>query len=241
VILVTLFAWFNAGHHDGNQESPMSNKNPPFGEAFDQLIDAMPRIVAAVNSFTSESTQRVALDALLRTAGLPDGSRAALDGAAGPGLTVVPPLEEDDAAEEGARGDVTASAGDKQAGARQRRAPKPAGKSWRPRDIDFRSAQGASLREFAEEKEPRNFYEKNVVIVFFLEESLGTSPIDPGHLLAGYQHCGWKAPKDPENSLCKTKHAKGWLDTSDVNNVRLTHAGRQFVLYDLPTKKSKPA
>jgi hypothetical protein len=217
----------------------MPNQSPPFGEAFDQALDAMPRIAAAVNSFTSESTQRLALDALLRLAGLADGPRGA-DGAAGPGLTVVPPLEEDEA-EHGGRREVAGGASAKQEGGRPRRARKAAVKSWRPRDIDFRSAGGATLRQFAEEKAPGTFYEKNVVILFFLEETLGTSPIDPSHILAGYQHCGWKAPKDPENSLCKTKSEKGWLDTSDVNNIRLTHAGREFVQYDLPAKKAKPA
>jgi hypothetical protein len=216
--------------------------NPSLGGMFDRLLEAMPSIATAVNSFTSEDVQRSALEALLRAAGLSGEPHAATaNGVVSQALTIVPPLTEDEV-DDSANGDASEGARAKQTGTRQRRARKSTvKKSWRPKDVDFRSPSGLTLRQFAEKKTPGSYYEKNAVIVYFLAESLEASPIDPGHLLAGYQHCSWKAPRDPENSLSQTKFKKGWLDTSDMNDIRITHAGRQFVEFDLPAKKANPA
>ena len=51
--------------------------NPDDRDSFDRLLDAMPRIAEAVNTFSSEKNQRAALDALVRAIGLTDAGAAA--------------------------------------------------------------------------------------------------------------------------------------------------------------------
>ena len=202
-------------------------------ESFTELLDAMPRIAEAANAFKSEENQRSVLAVLLRALGLPDQPSIAV----GAGLSVVPPLADHQADSGGEAG----HAQDGQAGAARRRSRKSAGKkSWaRVHDINFRPAGKEALGDFAASKAPVSFYEKNLVIVYYLEDILEIAPISVGHVLAGYQECGWKSPSDPENSITKTASRKGWLDTSDRTAIRLVHGGRNTVEHDKPIKKDK--
>jgi hypothetical protein len=199
--------------------------------SFTELLDAMPRIAEAANAFKSEENQRSVLGVLLRAYGLPDQPSAAV----GAGLSVVPPLADHPA---DAAADVR-HAQDGEAGGARRRSRKSAGKkSWtRVHDINFRPAGKEALRDFAASKAPVSFDEKNLVIVYYLEDMLEITPIGVGHVLAGYQECGWKSPSDPENSVAKTSSRKGWLDTSDRSAIHVVHAGRNTVEHDMPIKK----
>ena len=138
--------------------------------SFTELLDAMPRIAEAANAFKSEENQRSVLAVLLRALGLSDQPSAAV----GAGLSVVPPL--------GDPADAVAEAGHGQegeAGGPRRRSRKSAGKkSWtRVHDIDFRPAGKEALRDFAASKVPVSFDEKNLVIVYYLEDILKITPI----------------------------------------------------------------
>src|SRR6266567_4620435 len=169
----------------------MIDTAPRDGESFSRLLEAMPRIAEAVNGFTSEESQRIALQALVRAIGLPDP-------AAGESPPIVP-APVDDHAENHDAGS-TAQVVNGQPAPHRRRTRKPAAKkSWaRVKDINFRPAGKASLREFATEKEPANFHEKNVVAVYYLEEFLAVTSITVGHVLAAYEECGWKSPSIPD-------------------------------------------
>ena len=116
------------------------------------------------------------------------------------------------------------------------------GRSWQAaKDINFWPTDKQSLPDFAAEKQTTIIHEKNLVVVYYLEEVLGISPIDVSQVLAGYQACGWKAPADPDNSLSVTASKKGWLNTSDRKALSVTHKGRQAVLFDMPSKKATSA
>jgi hypothetical protein len=204
---------------------------------FDRLLGAMPRIAAAVNQFKTEENQRAALDALVRAIGLADDAPTGPEVA--PSLTVVPPLAEDVAGEISAP-DTEAS----QTGTRKRHRRPSAKRAWqRAKDVNFRPDGKMSLREFATEKDPGNNDERNAVIVYYLEEILSLSSIDVSYVLAGYTDLALKAPSDPDNALRVTASKKGWLDTSDMKTIRITHPGRNAVEHDMPRKKkvAKPA
>jgi hypothetical protein len=108
-------------------------------------------------------------------------------------------------------------------------------KSWsQAKDIDFRPEGKPNMRDFATGKAPANNYERNLVAVYYLEEILAISAIEVGHVLAAFAECEWRPASDPENSLMVTASRKGWLETSDMKAIRLTHRGRSTVQYDLP-------
>ena len=211
----------------------MLDTEPRPGDAFENLLTAMPRIVQAVNGFTSEENQRTALSALLCAYGIP-GELPGSAKPAEPNLSVVPPLDalqpDEHATEETAPGTPNGSA--------RRRARKSS--ALRPKDIDFRPEGKQSLRDFATEKAPNGSHEMNAVAIAYLQEVLEFDAIEAGHVLAAFIECEWRIPANPENALAKTASMKKWIDTSDMKAIRLTHPGRNLVRYDLPraTKKS---
>ncbi|HET7388183.1 MAG TPA: hypothetical protein VFJ19_16130 [Nocardioidaceae bacterium] len=219
----------------------MSTETTPPGDFFDRLTEAMPKIAEAVNAFTLQDNQRVALQVLLAAAGVPAGPPAAPETPAP--LTMVPPLLSSDAStEEEPDGAPQVAADEPDAGAaKPKRVRKPVVKKTYPRvkDINFRPEGKASLRDFWAQKEPSNNHEKNLVIVYYLEEFLEVAAIEVGHVLAGYDEVGKKSPAIPDNSLMVTASQKRWLDTSDMKAVRTTHGGRNTIQYDMPIKKDK--
>lgn len=199
-------------------------------DTFTRLIEAMPEIAEAVNAFTSIDVQRDAFNALIAAYGLPpipEVTTAPAD------LTVVPtptstPVSVDEPA--------TARTAERS----NRTRKQPAKRTYaRAKDLNLRPPGKTSLHDFAKEKQPKAYHEKNVVVVFYLSEILEVNDIDVSRVLAGYHACSWKAPSNPVNSLQVTASAKGWLDTSDMTSIKLTHNGENAVKYDLPSSKGK--
>lgn len=214
----------------------MNTELTPPGDLFDRLTEAMPKMAEAVNAFTLKDNQRLALQALLTAAGVPAAPPAA-PGASAP-LTVVPDLPTRDSVEEEPE-EISQASEDDSEPAKVKRTRRPNVKKTYPRvkDIDFRPEGKVSLRDFWAQKEPSNNHEKNLVIVYYLEEFLEVSAIEVGHVLAGYDDVGVKSPAIPDNSLMVTASQKRWLDTSDMKAIRTTHGGRNAIQYDMPIKK----
>jgi hypothetical protein len=217
----------------------MINPDPPAGGTLESLLEVMPRIADAVNAFTSEENQQVAMRACMRMVGLNDESPGRPEAVSAPNLSVVPPAAGDpvDIADPSPASETSQGTPPT---ARQRRPRKAASKrAWSPvKEIDFRPAGKQSLRDFAEEKLPVSQHEKNLVCVHYLEEVLGLSSVGAGHVLAAYEECGWKLPASPENSLQRTSCLKKWLETGDMQAIHVTLRGRNAIQYDLPAKKS---
>lgn len=216
----------------------MIDPEPPSGATFDRLLSAMPSIAEAVNEFSSEETKSTALRALLRAFGLPDEARAG-DEAGQPGLSVVPPLADDQPeATDQDEAETDTSSGRQPT---RRRVRKSAAKKSTPRaeDINLRPDGSQSLGEFVEEKKPGNLRERDAVAVFYLKEILGIEAIGVGHVLAAYMECGWRLPRNLENSLSVTASRTKWLNTSDMKAITLTNSGRNLVQLDLPRIKAK--
>lgn len=219
----------------------MSNPAPPAGATFDRLRSEMPAIAEAVNKFESPEIQRAAFDAFMRSLGL--GTREAVPTAPAE-LTVVRTVPDAGAEDSDGAGPEPVSEGKaRPTAARQQRPRKPGGKKSWPLDkqINFRPAGKPSLRDFADEKQPNNNDQKSAVIVYYMTEVLGMSAVNIGQVLTGYNECQWKPSSSPDATLRTTASKYRWIDTSDAKAIKLTHAGRAFVEYDLPTKKATSA
>lgn len=220
--------------------------NPVDRDTFDRLLDAMPRIAEAVNTFSSEKNQRAALDALVRAIGITDVGVAA--DASGP-ISVYAPAGEVGAAEEV---DVPAQPMDETSSAAAE-APKPNGASgskrrrgparkWEPvRDINFRPAEKQSFKDLVAEKQPTTIDQKNIIAVWWLEQVAEIAEIGVGHVLAAYKECDWREPSHPDNALQVTASREHWLDTKNMKAIVTTPSGRNVVQYDMPLKKDKKA
>jgi len=211
---------------------------PQTDPAYDRLIVQMEQIAEAVNRFQSAELQRAAFDAIVGTIGI----KTAQVPTAPPSLTVVSDTDENSAPERGTRSTESADPRPP-AAAKPARSRKTSGKRsfTIDKEINFRPAGKKSLRDFAGEKNPSTIEQKNVVIVYYIQEVLGLSSANIGQVLAGYQACQWKPAGSPDVSLRKTASRHGWLDTGNSNAITLTHNGRTFVEFDMPPQKAAPA
>lgn len=95
-----------------------------------------------------------------------------------------------------------------------------------------------SLKEFYSQKKPGSNYERNVVFCYYLLRVRELKPIDINHVYTCYKEVNQRVGS-LDVSLSETSK-KGWLDTSDMNDIRLSIRGENFVEHDLPkVKKTK--
>ena len=95
-----------------------------------------------------------------------------------------------------------------------------------------------SLREFYSSKNPTINYERNAVFCYYLLKSKNIKPIGINHVYTCYKEMNQRVPSLVV-SLSETSQ-KGWLDTSDMSEIKITPRGENYVEYDLPkTTKSK--
>lgn len=103
------------------------------------------------------------------------------------------------------------------------------------RDLSLRPNGKPSFVEFAAEKEPRNHFEKQTVAVYWLSKILGMQEgVTVDHINTCYVGAKWKRPAKFEGNLQLTAARKGWIDTSDGSNIRITVPGEDLVVHDLP-------
>jgi hypothetical protein len=208
------------------------------GDKFDRLLGAMPRIVEAVNAFSSEKNQRAALDALVQAIGIaPLTSTLASDPAA-PDREPNTSNGDLGALVDDPGNEVEAEVGSPtvKPSARRRRALK---KAEPVRDIDFRPEGKQAFKDLAEEKQPTTIDQKNLLAVFWLEQVASIQEIGVGHVMAAYKDRNWREPANPANSLQATASREHWIDTKNMKAIITTPSGRNEVNFEMPTKAKK--
>jgi hypothetical protein len=99
------------------------------------------------------------------------------------------------------------------------------------KDLDLKNP---SLRDFYTEKSPRTFFERNAVFVYYLQRLKETQEITPDHIFTCYKEVKERVPGAFYQSILDTRVKKGWLDTTDMNDIKVTTVGENFVEHDLP-------
>lgn len=134
-------------------------------------------------------------------------------------------------------------------------APRRAAKKAKPRagkkakitvkqikNLDLRPDGKKSARSFIGEKNPTNLVEKCTVAVYYLGAELGLEKISADHVYTVFKDAGWPAPTDFLNTL-QQAGTKGWLDSANADDLKVTPLGENLIEHDLPKKpagKSKP-
>lgn len=105
------------------------------------------------------------------------------------------------------------------------------------KNVNLNPSGNKSFKEFAKEKEPETYHEKNVVAIYFLKNILSLNGLNPNHVFTCYKDTGWPIPADLYTKLAATASEKGWLDTSNMADIQLTPHGENFVDHDLVDRK----
>lgn len=104
-------------------------------------------------------------------------------------------------------------------------------------DLNFKPEGKVSLRDFVESKNPSDSGgEVNAVVVYYLQKILGLDNITPDHVYTAYKHVERKVPTALIQSLKDAARRKGWVDVRNMNSIKVTIGGENFIEHDLPTK-----
>lgn len=91
-----------------------------------------------------------------------------------------------------------------------------------------------SLKAFYKEKNPSKYFEKNAVFAYYLKKIAKIQNINRNHIYTCYKDVKSKGPENLNQSLLDTAHHKGWIDTSNMDDMQVSIRGENFVEHDLP-------
>lgn len=101
------------------------------------------------------------------------------------------------------------------------------------KSLDLRPADNKTLESFVDERKPTNVVEKVVVCTYYLKTQLGIDQVNANHIFTCFKSMGWRVPSDLPNTLHQAG-SRGWLDTSDREDIVVTIIGQNMVEHDLP-------
>jgi len=107
------------------------------------------------------------------------------------------------------------------------------------KDLNLRGNGGQSFKDFYDEKKPKTATEFNSVAVYYLTDTLKLTGITPNHIYTCYKEVKQRTPEAFVQSLRDTASKNGYIDTADINNIKIPLRGKNFVEHDLPKKKVK--
>ncbi|MEM7348336.1 MAG: hypothetical protein AAF485_29250, partial [Chloroflexota bacterium] len=105
------------------------------------------------------------------------------------------------------------------------------------KDLNLRATENhASLVEFMDSKFPLTNEERNIVFLYYLQNTLKLKPITADHIYTCYRAAKLRVPLSLDNSLQITLNGKGWIRMTKTGNITLTAAGKKYVEKQLPKK-----
>ena len=78
-----------------------------------------------------------------------------------------------------------------------------------------------------------NYFEKNLVFTYYLQKILETTNISDDHIYTCYKHMKAKVSNNLYQSIVDTKNRKGWIDSTNINDIKVTIAGENYVEHDM--------
>src|SRR5262249_52451568 len=102
------------------------------------------------------------------------------------------------------------------------------------KELDMRPVDKQSLKEFYAEKAPDDQQAQFVVIVYYLTRILGLTGIGTNHIYTALKEVNVKVPANIAQIARNAASRKGWLDTADSEDLKVTTMGENFVEHDLP-------
>jgi len=103
--------------------------------------------------------------------------------------------------------------------------------------LNLKPSGKTSFADFAAQKKPSTDREKVVLCVYYLLNKLGKKPIGINQVYTCYKLSNWRVPADLVGTLRWVSSQRGWLDTSDSLDIKMTTHGDNLIEHDLPPKK----
>jgi hypothetical protein len=91
-----------------------------------------------------------------------------------------------------------------------------------------------SLKDFVAKKKPKTQEEHIAVYIYYLKNVIGEPNVGFSHIFTCFKETGERMPGDLPQTCRNAASKKGWLDTSDANDLKRTTRGDNLVEKDLP-------
>lgn len=92
------------------------------------------------------------------------------------------------------------------------------------------------LRSFLKLRKLTSAFEKNVTFVYILEKELGRDKINVDDIYTCYKYFSVKPPEAFRQSVLDTGSKKYWINTTSMDNIKLTGKGLNVAEYELIIK-----
>jgi hypothetical protein len=100
-------------------------------------------------------------------------------------------------------------------------------------DLDFRPNENQALKEFVDEKSPKNDLEVTLATVHYMQHVMELSKIGPAHVMTAFKEVGKPFPADIRQTIRNVMNVKMWLKFTDIEDVRTTTQGENFVEHEM--------
>jgi len=100
--------------------------------------------------------------------------------------------------------------------------------------LNLYPSNAESLKGFYEKFNATNFFEKNLIYAYYLEKVLMMGEVTIDHMYTCYKQTNQKVPGNLYQSLIDTRNRKGWVDTRDMEDIKVTVTGENYVEHDMP-------
>ena len=92
-----------------------------------------------------------------------------------------------------------------------------------------------SLKDYYVQYITKSNFENNIVLLTYLTNELEEKNIGVNHIYTCLKHLGLKVP-NIKQSLFDTKNRKGWIDTANVDDLKITVSGENFMDHEIERK-----
>lgn len=107
------------------------------------------------------------------------------------------------------------------------------------KDLNLRPEGELSFRDFYDQKKPTTQAQAVTVAVYYLKRILEMDKVTPEHVFTCFKDVGQRIPKDLPQTIRDAAKRKGWVDTSERGNVKITTHGENMIDHDLPAPNGK--
>lgn len=100
-------------------------------------------------------------------------------------------------------------------------------------DLNFRPDGKQALKQFVVEKSPKNDQEIALVLVYYMQHVMELPKIGPAQVMTAFKEAGKRIPADVAQTIRNAKNSRIWLNFSDIEEVRTTTQGDNFVEHQM--------
>jgi hypothetical protein len=100
-------------------------------------------------------------------------------------------------------------------------------------NLNFRPDGKQTLKEFLDEKSPKSDMEVTLAAVHYMQHFMALTKIGRSHVMTALKEVKKPIPVDVRQTIRNVKSKKMWLNYTDIEDVKTTTQGENFVEHDM--------